>query len=407
MPGAVYPAAHLRRTFPAMATASSPPVPPRPATAAPAGIRLGRFLGVEVRLDYSWFILLFVILGTLAGALFPAYAPEVSYLGHLAMGVVGAFLFFASLLLHELGHAITARRRGIEVEGITLFIFGGMARTRREAERPLDEFLVAAMGPVVSFLLAAGFYAAGAVGRSQGLGPEFTVTLETLGYLNLLLAIFNLLPGFPLDGGRILRAVLWMFTGSLRRATQAAAAFGRLLGWAIILVGIWSLLSVGAFVAGLWMVFIGWFLNQTARASYQHVLLQELLGPLTARQAMSPDPETVGPDVPVDALVHDYFLRRPYNAFPVVQDDVLVGMVTLNGLQDLPREAWEGKVAAHVMVPLEKLVLVDPETPMVQVLEQMQNSESRRVLVARDWELMGIISASDIARWLDRVALMD
>ncbi len=368
---------------------------------------LGRIAGVEIRLDYSWFILLFVILGSLAGALFPAFAPEVSRMGHLAMGVVGAFLFFASLLLHELGHAVTARARGIEVEGITLFIFGGMARTRREADGPGDEFLVAVMGPVVSFALAAGFYLVGAVGMRQGLGPEITVTAETLGYLNLLLAIFNLLPGFPLDGGRILRALLWKVTGSLRKATQAAAAAGRVLGWAIILIGIWSLLSAGEFVAGLWLVFIGWFLTQTARASYQHVLLQQLLQPLTAREAMSPDPETVGPDLRVDVLIHDFFLRRPYNAFPVIQDDVLVGMVTLNGLQDVPRDEWDRRVTAEVMIPMAELVLVDPDTPMTHVLERMQETASRRALVARDWELLGIISASDIARWLDRVALMD
>jgi Zn-dependent protease/CBS domain-containing protein len=383
--------------------------PPRRRRASPAqtGIALGRILGVEVRLDYSWFILLFVILGTLAGALFPAYAPEVSPLGHLAMGVAGSLLFVLSLLLHELGHAVTARLRGIEVEGITLFIFGGMARTRREVDRPLDEFLVAAMGPVVSLALAAGFYSAGSLALSRGLGPGIAVTAETLGYLNLLLAALNLLPGFPLDGGRLLRAGIWFLTGSLRRATKIAAGVGRVLGWAIILVGIWSFLSVGAYVAGLWMVFIGWFLTQSARASYQNVLLQELLAPLTAREAMSPDPETVGPDLPVDVLIHDFFLRRPYNAFPVVQDDVIVGMVTLNGLQDVPREIWGERVAAEVMIPLEELVLVDPDTPMVTVLERMQDSEARRVLVARDWELSGIISSSDIARWLERVALMD
>jgi Zn-dependent protease/CBS domain-containing protein len=368
---------------------------------------VGRLAGVEIRLDYSWFILLFLILGSLAGALFPAYAPEVSRLGHLAMGVTGTFLFFASLLLHELGHAVAARVRGMEVEGITLFIFGGMARTRSEPGSPGDEFIVAGMGPVVSFALAAGFYLVAGIGTRWDVGSAVTVTAETLGYLNLLLGVFNLLPGFPLDGGRLLRAALWKATGSLRRATAAAAGVGRLLGWMIILIGIWSLLSAGAFIAGLWMVFVGWFLTQAARSAYQTVLLNQLMGPLTAGEAMSPGPETVGPDLTVDELIHDYLLRRPYNAFPVVQDDVVVGMVTLNGLQDVPRARWKELVAAEVMTPLEQLVLVEPETPMTQVLERMRETEVRRVLVARDWELLGIISASDVARWLDRVALMD
>jgi len=368
---------------------------------------VGRLAGVEIRLDYSWFILLFLILGSLAGALFPAYAPEVSRLGHLAMGVAGTFLFFASLLLHELGHAVAARFRGMEVEGITLFIFGGMARTRSEPGSPGDEFIVAGMGPLVSFALAAGFYLVAAMGTRWDVGSAVTVTAETLGYLNLLLAVFNLLPGFPLDGGRLLRAALWKVTGSLRRATAAAAGVGRLLGWAIIAIGIWSLLSAGAFIAGLWMVFIGWFLTQAARSAYQTVLLNQLMGPLTAGEAMSPRPETVGPDLTVDELIHDYLLRRPYNAFPVVEDDVVVGMVTLNGLQDVPRARWKELVAGQVMTPLEQLVLVEPETPMTQVLEKMRDNEIRRVLVARDWELLGIISTSDVARWLDRVALMD
>ena len=368
---------------------------------------VGRLAGVEIRLDYSWFILLFLILGSLAGALFPAYAPEVSRLGHLAMGVAGTFLFFASLLLHELGHAVTARFRGMEVEGITLFIFGGMARTRSEPGSPGDEFVVAGMGPLVSFALAAGFYLVAGIGTRWDAGSAVTVTAETLGYLNLLLAVFNLLPGFPLDGGRLLRAALWKVTGSLRRATAAAAGVGRLLGWAIIAIGIWSLLSAGAFIAGLWMVFIGWFLTQAARSAYQTVLLNQLMGPLTAGEAMSPRPETVGPDLTVDELIHDYLLRRPYNAFPVVEDDVVVGMVTLNGLQNVPRARWKELVAGQVMTPLEQLVLVEPETPMMQVLERMRDNEIRRVLVARDWELLGIISTSDVARWLDRVALMD
>jgi Zn-dependent protease/CBS domain-containing protein len=381
--------------------------PRRPPPSAPDGISLGRIAGVETRLDYSWFILLFVILGTLAGALFPAYAPDVSRLGHLAMGVAGALLFFASLLLHELGHAVTARARGMEVEDITLFIFGGMARTRREPERPGDEFLVAVMGPVVSFLLAAGFYLVAALGMRWGAGPGVTVTAETLGYLNLLLAVFNLLPGFPLDGGRILRAILWRLSGSLRRATGIAAGVGRVLGWGVVLIGIWSVLSAGAYVAGLWMVFIGWFLTRTARLAYRTVLLNELMAPLSASEAMSPDPETVGPDLGVEALVHELFLRRPYNAFPVVQDEVIVGMVTLNDLHQVPRERWAELVVADVMTPLVELVLVDPETPMTRVLEKMQAAEARRVLVAREWGLLGIISSSDIARWLDRVALMD
>jgi Zn-dependent protease/CBS domain-containing protein len=364
-------------------------------------------LGVEIGLDYSWFILLFLILGSMAGGLFPAFAPEVSRVGHLVMGAVGAFLFFSSLLLHELGHAVTARARGVPVEGITLFIFGGMARTRAEPHTPGDEFLIAAMGPLVSFALAAGFYLLAAGGRFLEVGDAYTVTLGTLGYLNLLLAVFNLLPGFPLDGGRLLRAVLWQFTGSLRKATQIASGAGRVFGGLIIFVGLWSLVFASAFIPGLWLIFIGWFLIQAARQSYQSVLLQQLMSPLTAREAMSGTPETVGPDLAVSTLIHEHLLRRPYNAFPVQQDGALLGMVTLNHLLEVPRELWETRTVREVMTPREDLILVAPDTPMMAVLERMQRGAARRVLVSDRGDLVGIISASDVARWLDRTVLTE
>jgi len=380
---------------------------PHPRSSAAGQIRLGRVLGVEIGLDYSWFILLFLILGSMAGGLFPAYAPEVSRLGHLAMGVVGAFLFFSSLILHELGHAVTARARGVGVEGITLFIFGGMARTREEPRTPGDEFLIAAMGPVVSFVLAAGFYLSASWGLRLGAGTAYTVTLETLGYLNLLLAVFNLLPGFPLDGGRLLRAALWKITGSLRQATRIASGAGRLFGFLIMFVGLWSLLSASAFIAGLWMIFIGWFLVQAARQSYESVLLHQLMSPLTAREAMSGTPETVAPTLSVSSLVHDHLLRRPYNAFPVEEDGNLVGMVTLNHLLNLPKEDWDRQTVRDVMVPTGDLVVVTPDTPMMEVITRMQQGAARRVLVTEGSDLVGIISASDVARWLDRTALTD
>jgi Zn-dependent protease/CBS domain-containing protein/tetratricopeptide (TPR) repeat protein len=378
----------------------------RPGSPSASGFRLGRLAGVELRLDGSWFVLFFLILGTLAGALFPAYAPEASRWGRLLMGLAGAVLFLASLLLHELGHAVVANLRKLQVEVVSLFIFGGMARTRQEPRNPGDEFLVASAGPLVSLALALLFHGLAGQGLARGWPTEVTITAETLGYLNLLLAAFNLLPGFPLDGGRILRALLWWWTGSLRRSTAIAAGIGRILGWVVIGIGFWSVLSAAAFVAGLWMIFIGWFLAQSARSAHQNLLLREFMAPLTARVAMSPSPETVGPDLPVPTLVNEVFLKRPYNAFPVVDDGVLVGMVTLNTLRSLPRTEWAGRVAGEVMIPLKELTLVDPDTPMTEVLEQMQESEVRRILVVREWELLGLISSSDVARWLERGALL-
>lgn len=379
----------------------------RTSTGIFAGIRVGSVGGVEISLDYSWFIIFFLILGTFAGAVFPAHAPGMDWAAYLIMGLVGAALFFGSLLAHELSHAFMAIRRGIGVQGITLFIFGGMARTERDASSPADEFLIAVVGPLMSLLLAALFYGL-AFATSQGGAPlAITVVAEYLGLLNLALAIFNLFPGFPLDGGRLLRATLWHFTGSMRKATRVAAAAGRLLGWAIIGLGLFALIVGGALIGGLWFVFIGWFLSHAAQASYQHVLLNEVLSPLTARRAMTPDPETVSPDLSLEELVHGYFLERPYGSFPVTDDGVPIGLVTLAQVKAVPRADWKGTIVADIMSPLVETFTVSPETPMMDVLQGMQKHETSRVLVVRDWELVGIISGSDLASWLDRVALMD
>jgi Zn-dependent protease/CBS domain-containing protein len=372
-----------------------------------AGFHVGTIGGVRISLDYSWFIIFFLILGTFAGAVFPAHAPGLDRFGYLIMGLIGASLFFISLLLHELAHAFMAIRKGIGVEGITLFIFGGMARTEREADTPGDEFLIAVVGPLASFALAFLFYAIAAAASGAGAPLAVTVVAEYLGFLNLILAIFNLFPGFPLDGGRLLRASLWKFTGSLRKATQVAAGAGRVLGWTLIALGIYALLVGGALIGGLWFVFIGWFLGHAARASYQHVLLQELFAPLTARQAMTADPETVPPDLGIDALVHDYFLRRPYNSFPVTEDGIPLGLVTLAQVKALPREKWPGLIVNDVMTPMQDTIVVDPDAAMMKVIEHMQRGDARRVLVARDWTLLGIISSTDLARWLDRMTLVE
>lgn len=372
-----------------------------------AGVRIGSIAGFQISLDYSWFVLFFLILATFTSAVFPAMAPGLDRSEYLLMGAVGTILFFASLLTHELSHSFVARRKGIEVEGITLFVFGGMAKTSHEPSTPGDEFLIAGVGPLTSFVLATVFYGLAAAAGSLSLGPQATAVAEYLGLLNLVLAAFNLLPGFPLDGGRLLRATIWRMTGSLRRATRAASAAGRGLGWALIGLGAYSLLVGRGLVGGLWMIFIGWFLTHAARTSYQQLLLREILGPLTVGEVMSPNPETVSPSLSLDKLVHDFFLRRPFSSFPVVDDGVLAGLITLGQLRSLPRRDWAGRSVSDIMFPLEKTVMVPPETPMAVVLAEMREGGASRVLVTRGQELLGIVSASDIARWLDRIGLTE
>ena len=291
------------------------------------------------------------------------------------------------------------------MEGITLFVFGGMARTRAEPQRPVDEFVIAAVGPLASAVLAGLFVGLSIPAARLGWDPV-AVVLRYLGILNLALAVFNLLPGFPLDGGRLLRAGVWGATGSLRTGTRVATQAGKGLGLLLLAVGFLGILGGGGFLGGMWMVFIGWFLMQAAGSSYDQLLLTEVLRGVTAREGMTPNPETVPPDLPVDVLVHEHFLRRPYSAFPVTDDGIAVGLVSLSSVKGLDRDRWGSLRVADIMSPLEEVVVVGPDTPMLQVLERMSRSGSRRALVAHDWELMGIISARDLARWLDRATLV-
>ncbi len=373
----------------------------------PAGIRVGRIGGVELTLDYSWFIILFLIFVTFTTAIFPSIAPGLSRGTYLFQGAAGTLLFFASLLGHELAHSVVARRKGIEVEGITLFVFGGMARTRSEPSRPGDEFLIAAAGPAASLLFAVVSYGIGwtlGAGRS---GPVLSPLFEHIGLLNLALALFNLLPGFPLDGGRLLRATLWRFSGDLVSATRIATTTGRLLGYGLVALGIAGALGGGSLLGGLWLVFIGWFLVNAASASYHQVLLQEVFRSLVAGDAMTPNPECVPPELPLDVLVHDFFLRRPFNSFPVLDGDELLGLVTLSQVKAVPRERWRELRTREVMTPLGEAVAVAPDTPMLEVLDLMNRRGVSRAMVVREPELVGIISSQDIARWMERAKLLD
>jgi Zn-dependent protease len=367
------------------------------------GFRIGSIGGFEIRIDLSWLLIFFLILWTLTANIFPANNPELSGGVYLLMGIVGTILFFVSLLLHELSHSVVARSKGIPVEGITLFIFGGVSRTRMDAETPGDEFQIAVVGPLMSLALAALFGLIWYLGETAGWSGAITGVTAYLSWINTALAVFNLLPGFPLDGGRLFRSVIWKITGNIKKATRIASIGGRVLGFFLIFWGFWQLFSpLPNFIGGLWLILIGWFLNTAAEASYQDLVVRSMLQGTQVREVMTLDPETIPADLTLQMLMEQYFFNRNYQSFPVIESGRPIGMVTLNQVKQVPRDQWESQAVKDIMTPTGQGITVQPDEDMSNVLEKMQATQSRRLLVVDDGNLKGILSVTDLANWLQR-----
>jgi Zn-dependent protease/predicted transcriptional regulator len=366
--------------------------------------RVGRIAGIEVRIDSSWAVIALLITYSMYLRLSILY-PELSGGGAVGLAILSAVLFFGSVLVHELAHALVAQARGIRVQDITLFLFGGATRAKVDSRGPGDEFLIALVGPLTSGLLA------GLFGLVAGLGSDLLsrALAGTFGYLawtNLLLAAFNLVPGFPLDGGRLLRSAIWKATGSLARATRIASMAGQAVGWLLVAAGVAWLLA-GDLAGGIWFAFIGWFLVQAARSSYQELQLQQLLRRVEAEDVMAGDLRRIPPDLTLQQAVDDYFMRYDHSAFPVDEHGRTIGLLTLRGVRRVPREQWPTRRVRDHMVPLSDQVIVTPDARMDGVVGKLQDGEAGRVLVAQDGEVVGIITPSDLTRWLRRWRTLD
>jgi Zn-dependent protease/predicted transcriptional regulator len=321
------------------------------------------------------------------------------------LAIVATLLFFGSVLVHEMAHAFVSQARGIRVQDITLFLFGGATRAKVDSRGPGDEFVIALVGPLTSLLLAGLFGIA--AGLSRGLLPDPVAgTLGYLGWTNLLLAVFNLVPGFPLDGGRLLRSAIWKTTGSLSRATRLAAGAGQAVGWLLVAAGVGWLLA-GDLANGIWFAFIGWFLVQAARSSYQELQLQQLLSRVEAEDVMATALVRIPPELSLQEAVDDYFMRYAHSGFPVEDQGRTVGLLTLRGVRQVPRDQWPTSRVRDHMVPLGDQVVVAPEARMDGVLGKLQDSEAGRVLVAQNGEVVGIITPTDLTRWLRRWRPLD
>jgi len=360
-------------------------------------VKLTTVRGIEVGVHYSWFIIFFLITFSLTTR-FTSEHPHWTTVEHYAVGIVTSLLFFVSILLHELAHSFVALAKGLPVRAITLFAFGGVAQIGREPDRPLTEFQIAIAGPIASALLAVGF---GAISHLAGEQFEHLAALGGwLSSINLMLAIFNLVPGFPLDGGRIFRAVLWHFTGSFAKATRVAAASGQTVGYALILGGIWTGLIAGGWFSGLWLAFIGWFLLNAAQESVLQMSLRSALSGLTAEVIMARDCPTVSGQLSLADLVHEHILRTGRRCFLVSQNGRLEGLVTLHQVKAVPQERWGDSFVVQAMTPIDRLQAVAPETPILDVLGVMEQHDVNQVPVTQDGRLLGMITRDHLLRVL-------
>jgi Zn-dependent protease/predicted transcriptional regulator len=367
------------------------------------GVPLGRVLGIPIGLDYSWFLIFGLITWSLAASYFPAQYPDWPGMLYWITGLVTSLLFFASVLLHELGHAVVARRFGVPVRSITLFVFGGVAQIGQEPPSAGAEFWIALAGPVVSGALAVVFD-----GLRNAAVPA--TPLQALGtylvYINAMLALFNLIPGYPLDGGRIFRAIVWEATHSLRRATQIAAGLGRLIAYLFIVIGVWQIVT-GHLFNGLWIVFIGWFLESAAASSGRQVAIHDLLAGHHVRELMIQDYPTLSPDLSLETLIHDHILATGRHSFPVVQDGRLMGLLTLDEIRTVPRAQWPATRVEAAMTPRSRVMTVGPDAELADAFDALSAGEAAVVPVVETDRLLGVLSRNRVIAFLRARALLD
>lgn len=363
-------------------------------------LRLGRVAGVAVGINWSVLVIFALIVAGLAGGRFPQQYPELPVVAHVGAGVVAAVLFFVSLLAHEVAHAVVARRNGVAVEGITLWLFGGVARLEGEPPSPGADLRIAGVGPLVSVLLAVAFFGLAFAALALNLTGIVFAVLAWLAAINGVLALFNLIPAAPLDGGRILRAYLWYRRGDRSSAAISAARAGRVFGFVLIGLGLLEFAS-GAGLGGLWLVFIGWFLTGAAKSEEHHAEMRGSLGDVRVGAVMTRDPTVAPPDLSVDDFVEEYVWPYRHSTFPLVEDGEIAGLVSMRRLKELSRQERQRTRVRELACPPAEIATADPDELVADVIERMNACADGRVLVVEAGELVGILSPTDVARLLE------
>jgi Zn-dependent protease len=361
-----------------------------------AKLRLGRVFGIPIELDPSWFLIFGLITWSLAGGTLALAAPGLPAYAYWLMGGLTSILFFASVLSHELAHVYFALRAGTPVKGITLFLFGGVAQLEDEPQNPRAEFRMAIAGPALSVGLAALFGILWFFSRSV---PYLAAPSQWLAQTNLMLAAFNMIPGFPLDGGRVLRSLIWRVSGSLRRASEIAAAIGRLVAWGFMGLGALTALG-GSIFNGLWLIFIGWYLQNAATTSLAQSKLKELLRGVTVRQVMGRECPQVSHLVPLSRVVEEQVLGSGQSCIFVTEDGVPRGMLTLSDITGIPQHSWRFVTAGRAMVPLERLIGIDSDVELLEALRMMDAANVTNARVVEDDQTVGTLSREQMWSYL-------
>ncbi|HVR70128.1 MAG TPA: site-2 protease family protein [Vicinamibacteria bacterium] len=356
-------------------------------------VRVARVFGIPVFVHASWLVIFGLVAWTLATGYFPERHPDLSAAAYWARGLITSLLFFASILLHELGHSLVALRHGIPIRSITLFIFGGVARLARDPEDGRTELEIAAAGPAVSLLLGAVFYAASTVGA---LGEAGAGVAWYLACINLAVAVFNLVPAFPLDGGRLLRGLLWKAAGK-GRATRTAARAGTVFAYVLVATGVWMVLR-GEGLAGLWYVLIGWFLREASAGAYRDVRLDEALAGVTVAEAMLREFATLPAGLSLAEAAREHFLRTGYGGYPVLRADSVVGLLCLRDVLERSPEDREITSVQAVMTPLTPAIVAAPGDPLLQAASQMAEAGTGRLLVMDEGRLTGLLTLQSVLR---------
>lgn len=365
-------------------------------------LRLGKPFGIPLEIDASWLLVFFLVAASLTMSYLPAALPEASSMLHVALGVLTALAFFGSLVLHELAHSLVARAGGLRVSRVTLFALGGVSQMEDEPRSPGHEFLLAAAGPATSVLIglillgvSAGFIALGVI-------DLVWVPLEYLGVINLSLAVFNLLPGFPLDGGRVLRALLWAMTGDMLRATRWASRSGQAIGIMLIAVAVIGVL-LGTFDF-VWLAVMGWFLSNMSASAYQQQFLRSTLAAVTLREIMSSPAQLAPADASLEEMAHSYFLGGRHTRYPVVENGHVIGLVDLARVKDIPRVEWPVTSVRDVAAADLAAIVASPGDSVESVLARLEPGGPGAVLVVEERRLAGIVTRADVIRFIRQQA---